>query len=94
MVRRLVCTQAAGVRLPEDPRAPRRRRLNRSLTLVNPPGSERGQAIETVAPAEFDRWRSLLQAVTEEWVKKADQKGYAGRKLIDDLEAMIKAASS
>jgi TRAP-type C4-dicarboxylate transport system substrate-binding protein len=55
---------------------------------------ERGQAIETVAPAEFDRWRSLLQAVTEEWVKKADQKGYAGRKLIDDLEAMIKAASS
>jgi TRAP-type transport system periplasmic protein len=55
---------------------------------------ERGQAIETLAPAEFERWKSLLQVVTEDWVKKADQKGYDGRKLLDDLQAMIKAASS
>lgn len=55
---------------------------------------ERGQAIETPAPAEFERWRSMLQVVTDDWVKKADQKGYDGRKLLDDLQAMIKAASS
>jgi TRAP-type transport system periplasmic protein len=55
---------------------------------------ERGQAIETLAPAEFERWKSLLRVVTDEWVKKADAKGYDGRKLLDDLEAMIKAASS
>ena len=32
--------------------------------------------------------------VTDEWIKKADQKGYDGRKLLDDLQAMIKAGSS
>jgi len=55
---------------------------------------EKGQVIETLGPAEFQRWQSLLQAVTEEWIKKADQKGYDGGKLLDDLQAMIKAASS
>jgi TRAP-type C4-dicarboxylate transport system substrate-binding protein len=55
---------------------------------------ERGQSIETLAPAEFERWKSLLQVVTDEWIKKADQKGYDGRKLLDDLQAMVKAASS
>lgn len=55
---------------------------------------EKGQDIETLAPAEFERWKTLLLVVTEEWVKKAEQKGYDGRKLLDDLQAMIKAASS
>jgi TRAP-type transport system periplasmic protein len=55
---------------------------------------EKGQIIEILAPAEFERWKSLLRPVTDEWIKKADQKGYDGRKLLDDLQAMIKAASS
>ncbi|HEY1430723.1 MAG TPA: TRAP transporter substrate-binding protein DctP, partial [Stellaceae bacterium] len=55
---------------------------------------EKGQAIETLSPAEFQRWQSLLEVVTEEWIKKAGQKGYDGRKLLDDLQGMIKAASS
>jgi TRAP-type C4-dicarboxylate transport system substrate-binding protein len=55
---------------------------------------ERGQPIETVAPAELERWRPLLQQVTDEWLKKAEQKGYDGRKMLDDLRAMIKEAAN
>ena len=55
---------------------------------------ERGQSIETVQGAELERWRSLLKVVPEEWLKKAEQKGLDGRKLLDDLETMVKAASS
>jgi TRAP-type transport system periplasmic protein len=55
---------------------------------------EKGQSIETLAPAEFDKWKSLLQTVTDDWVKKLEQKGYDGRKLLDDLQGMIKQASS
>jgi TRAP-type C4-dicarboxylate transport system substrate-binding protein len=53
----------------------------------------RGQTIETVSAAEFERWKSLLQVVTDDWIKKAEQKGYDGRKLLDQLQAMIKAAA-
>jgi TRAP-type C4-dicarboxylate transport system substrate-binding protein len=55
---------------------------------------EKGQAVDTVAPAEFEKWKPLLQTVTDDWIKKANDKGYDGRKLLDDLQAMIKAASS
>jgi TRAP-type C4-dicarboxylate transport system substrate-binding protein len=54
----------------------------------------RGQGIETLAPVELARWRSLVQFVPDEWVKKADQKGLDGRKMLDDFMAMISAASS
>ena len=55
---------------------------------------QKGQTTETLAPAEFEKWKPLLKPVTDDWVKKADQKGQDGRKLLEDLEAMIKAASS
>src|SRR5205814_8503013 len=55
---------------------------------------EKGRAIETPTPAEFEKWKALLQVVTDDWIKKVDQKGYDGRKLLDDLQAMIKQASS
>lgn len=63
---------------------------------------ERGRAdavaknhvIETIAPAELDRWRPLLQSATDEWLKKANAKGEDGQKLLDDLKAMIKAAGT
>ena len=54
---------------------------------------QKGQTVETLAPAEFEKWKPLLQPVTDDWVKKVEQKGYDGRKLLGDLEAMIKAAS-
>ena len=50
--------------------------------------------IETIAPAELDQWRPMLQFVTDEWLKKAQAKGLDGQKMLDDLKVMIKAASS
>jgi len=55
---------------------------------------EKGQTIETLAPAEIDKWRPMLETIAEDWVKKADQKKYDGRKMLDELRAMIKAGSS
>ncbi|HEY4774068.1 MAG TPA: TRAP transporter substrate-binding protein [Xanthobacteraceae bacterium] len=55
---------------------------------------QRGNTIETIAPAELERWRPLLQFATDEWVAKAKAKGLDGQKMLDDLKAMIKAASS
>jgi TRAP-type C4-dicarboxylate transport system substrate-binding protein len=50
--------------------------------------------IETIKPAELDKWRPLLQNATDEWLKKANAKGENGQKLLDDLKAMIKAAGT
>jgi len=55
---------------------------------------QRNHTIETIAPAELVKWRALLQSATEEWLKKASAKGVDGKKLLDDLQQMIKAASS
>jgi TRAP-type C4-dicarboxylate transport system substrate-binding protein len=55
---------------------------------------QRNHTIETIAPAELDKWRPLLQAATDEWLRKAKEKGEDGQKLLDDLKQMIKAASS
>ena len=55
---------------------------------------QRGNAIETIAPAELDRWRPMLQFMTDEWLKKAQAKGLDGQRMLDDLKVMIKAASS
>jgi TRAP-type C4-dicarboxylate transport system substrate-binding protein len=55
---------------------------------------QRNHTIETIAPAELDKWRPLLQATTDEWLKKANAKGVDGQKLLDDLKQMIKAASN
>ena len=55
---------------------------------------DRGQVIETVAPAELEKWRQLLNPLTDDWIAKADKKGLDGRKLLEDFRAMIKAASS
>ena len=54
----------------------------------------RGQVIETVAPAELEKWRQLLNPLTDEWIAKADKKGLDGRKLLDDFRALSKAGSS
>ena len=53
---------------------------------------QKGQAVETVTPAEFEKWKPLLQPVTDDWIKKVEQKGQDGRKLLDDLAAMLKSS--
>ena len=50
--------------------------------------------ITWLAPAELERWRKLLQAATDEWIAKAEKKGLDGRKLLEDLQATIKAGTS
>jgi len=54
---------------------------------------QKNQTIETLAPAEFEKWKPLLKPVTDDWLKKVEQKGQDGRKLLDDLGAMIKASA-
>jgi TRAP-type transport system periplasmic protein len=54
---------------------------------------QKNQAIETLTPAEFEKWKPLLKPVTDDWIKKVEQKGQDGRKLLDDLGAMIKASA-
>jgi TRAP-type transport system periplasmic protein len=54
----------------------------------------KNHTIETIKPAELDKMRPLLQAVSDEWLKKANAKGENGQKLLDDLKAMIKAAGT
>ena len=53
-----------------------------------------GHTIQTLAPAELERWRPKLQFVTDEWLKKAKDHGYDGKKLLDDFKAMVEDASS
>jgi TRAP-type C4-dicarboxylate transport system substrate-binding protein len=52
---------------------------------------QRGSKIETIKPEELNRWRPLLQFVTDDWVKKAKERGLDGQKMYEDLQAMIKA---
>ena len=55
---------------------------------------QHGNVIETIAPAELDQWRPMLQFVTDEWLKKAAGEGTRWAEDADDLKVMIKAASS
>lgn len=55
---------------------------------------EKGQTINVLDQAELAKWRPMLETVTQEWIKKADQKGFDGRKLLEELQATIKAAAS
>jgi TRAP-type C4-dicarboxylate transport system substrate-binding protein len=55
---------------------------------------KRGNAIQTLAPAELERWKPRLKFVRDEWLKKAKERGLDGPALLKDLEAMIKASSS
>lgn len=54
---------------------------------------KRGNVIQTLEPAELQRWKPMLQFVRDEWLKKARERGVDGEALLKDLEATIKAAS-
>jgi TRAP-type transport system periplasmic protein len=55
---------------------------------------KRGNTINTLAPAELERWKPMLQFVRDEWLKKAKERGLDGPALLKDLEETIKATSS
>ena len=54
---------------------------------------KRGNAIQTLAPAELERWKPMLNFVRDQWLKTAKDRGVDGDALLRDLEAIIKAAS-
>lgn len=54
---------------------------------------KRGNSIQTLAPAELERWRPMLKFVRDDWLKKAKDRGLDGEMLLKDLEATIKASS-
>jgi TRAP-type C4-dicarboxylate transport system substrate-binding protein len=54
---------------------------------------KRGNTIQTLAPAELERWRPMLKFVRDDWLKKAKGRGLDGEMLLKDLEATIKASS-
>lgn len=54
---------------------------------------KRGNTIQTLSPAELERWRPMLQFVREDWLKKARERGVDGAALLADLEATIKTTS-
>lgn len=53
---------------------------------------KRGNTIQTLAPAELERWKPKLKFVRDAWVKKAKDRGLDGEMLLKDLEATIKAS--
>jgi TRAP-type C4-dicarboxylate transport system substrate-binding protein len=71
--------------------------LGKAWDAADAPGREnaqkRGNLIQTIAPAEFARWKPLLEAVREEWLKNAKERGVDGPALLADFEAMVKAGS-
>ena len=69
--------------------------LGKAWDAADAPGREnaqkRGNLIQTIASDEFARWKPLLQAVREEWLKNAKERGVDGPALLADFEAMVKA---
>lgn len=53
-----------------------------------------GHSITTLSGEELARWREKLQFVTDDWVKQANEKGYDGKKLLDEFKGTVKDASS
>lgn len=69
--------------------------MGKAWDAADAPGREnakkRGNLIQTIAPQEFARWKPLLGAVREEWLKNAKERGVDGPALLADFEAMVKA---
>lgn len=63
-------------------------------TVSRESAKKRGNKIETLPAAELARWKPRLEFVRQEWLKRAKELGVDGEKLLSDLEAEIKAASS
>lgn len=49
-----------------------------------------GNKISTIAPTEFKRWKERTQFMADEWIKKANDAGYDGKAMYQDLQEIIK----
>jgi len=52
--------------------------------------ADAGGVIDTLSPAEYERWRKTTESVDKEWVGEANGKGANGAALLDDARALIK----
>ena len=51
---------------------------------------EAGGTLDTLSPAEYDRWQKATDSVVKDWIQEAGAKGANGQALLDDAKAMIK----
>jgi TRAP-type C4-dicarboxylate transport system substrate-binding protein len=54
---------------------------------------QRGSKVQTLSPAELERWREPLKAIDRQWIELAGKEGLDGKALLDDLKALVKAES-
>lgn len=54
--------------------------------------SKEKQGVEFIALSQDEKakWNGLLKPITEAWVKKADEGGFPGQAIVDDINALVK----
>ena len=71
------------------------RRLGRLWQDDEQPGRaialERGHSIVPLSEAERERWRTVLQPVTDDWVEKVDAMGHDGAAMLADARRLVAA---
>ena len=69
------------------------RRLGRLWQDDEQPGRaialERGHSIVPLSEAERERWRTVLQPVTDDWVEKVDAMGHDGAAMLADARRLV-----
>jgi TRAP-type C4-dicarboxylate transport system substrate-binding protein len=51
---------------------------------------EAGGTLDTLSPAEYEKWQKATEGVAKDWMQEAGAKGANGQALLDDAKAMIK----
>ena len=51
---------------------------------------EAGGTLDSLSPAEYDKWLKATEPVAKDWVQEAGAKGANGQQLLDDAKALIK----
>lgn len=49
----------------------------------------RGNALITLDVAETARWKKAAEPVTQAWIAEMNEKGFAGKQLVDDARALV-----
>lgn len=49
-----------------------------------------GNTIQTIDPAELERWRKKIDFMNDDWIKKVSAEGWDGKALLADLRAHMK----
>jgi TRAP-type C4-dicarboxylate transport system substrate-binding protein len=52
--------------------------------------ADAGGVLDTLTPAEYERWKKATEVVDKDWIGEANGKGANGAALLDDARALIK----